>query len=146
MEIRYWRVQTWEQLWYYINLLAEIQTKEDIRYQYFYLKTVEARLFYGEARENCDALHTLLQEFVSSHLAFYLHYYREEAFQGEMELLPDSCKVAVYLNEAFERESLEDYRGVLLALKESIGKCVSLDETIKVYSHMYVARLKEQLQ
>ena len=137
---------TLEQISYYTNLLAGIQTKTDIRYQYFYLKTLEARLFYGEARENYDSLHELLQEFVSSHLEFFLYYYREEAFQGEMELLPDSCKVAVYLNEAFQKESEKDYRAVMSILTECIGKCASLNETIQVYGHMYVAKLKEQLQ
>lgn len=62
-----------------------------------------------------------------------------------MELLPDAYKAAVYLNEAFRREENGDYRGALLILGESIGICVTLSETIQIYSPTYVEELKRQL-
>lgn len=92
-----------------------------------------------------DTMHQLLQEFVRTQLEFYLCYYTSEAFQGEMELLPTACQAAVYLNEAFQSEISEDYRTVLLLLKEAVNRYIELAEVIQIYSHMYVEELKKQL-
>ena len=122
-----------------------ISKKENIRYRYFELKTIEKITTYGTAVKEYGTLHQVLQEFVKTELDFYLSYYSQEAFQWEMEMLPAICKAAVYLNEAFQREAAGDYRNVLLLLKEMVTICMELSETVQLYSHMYVEELKKQL-
>lgn len=134
-----------EKVDYYVDFIKQFSEQENIRFQYFFLKASEAMLFYGAGRESYLALHEQIQTFVDLHLAFYLQYYSEKAFEGEMELLPDACKAALFLKEALSAEKAGDYRTVLLILKECIGIHARLDETIQVYSHYYVEELQRHI-
>lgn len=75
----------------------------------------------------------LIQRFfhyMQTTLAYYLSIYKEEAFEGEMEMLPPEAKAAVWLNQMFSREE-EDWDGKLADLKECVGCYPSLRNNIK---------------
>ncbi len=135
---------TLEKIREYAELLARIQSRQDIRYDYFTVKSLEARLKYAEAGDDYEKLHALFDRFSDETVALYARYFKEESFQGEMDMLPDPCKAAVRIQTALEAEAAGDYRTALGTLKECAGVCVSLDEAIKVYANLCAERFKNK--
>lgn len=129
-----------------VKLVEKIQRTENIRYSFFHIKTLEARLMHGEARENCQELRRLLTDFSERTLKFYQAYYTKRAFAGDMELLPNACRAAVRLQTALGSEGSENHKEVLENYKQCIGMCVSLDPAIKAYSHLYADELHRSQQ
>ncbi len=135
---------TLEKIQEYTELLARIQSRQDIRYDYFAVKSLEARLKYAEAGNDYEKLHTLFARFSDETVALYARYFKEESFQGEMDMLPDPCRAAVRMQAVLEAEVAGDYRTALGTLKECAGVCVSLDEAIKVYAYLCAEQFKNK--
>lgn len=124
-----------------VKLVEKIQRTEDIRYSFFHIKALEARLMHGEAREDYQGLRRLLAEFSGRTLEFYHTYYTQQAFEGDMDMLPDACRAAARLDTALKSEETEGYKEALGHYKECIGLCASLDQAIKAYSRLYADEL-----
>ena len=120
-----------------VRLVQAMQRSENIRYSFFYIKTLEARLMLGEAKENLGALRELLADFTEQTLTFYHAYYKQQAFKGDMDMLPVACRAAVHLEAALASEEIGDERLVLTNYKECAGICPSLDPAISAYAHLY---------
>lgn len=129
-----------------VKVVKETQRSQNIRYSFFYIKTTEARLMYGEAQESYPRLRELLLDFTRQTLVFYRGYFTRRAFEGDMDLLPDACRAAVRLEEAFAAEEAGDYKKALTGFKNSLGVCVTLDSAITAYSHFYADEVKRQQQ
>lgn len=91
----------------------------------------------GEAKENRVALRELLSDFTEQTLAFYHTYYKQQAFKGDMDMLPVACRAAVHLEAALASEETGDERLVLTNYKKCAGVCPSLDSVISAYVHLY---------
>lgn len=127
-----------------VKMVERMQRTENIRYQFFYIKSAEARLMYGEAKDQYQELRKLLEGFVDQTLEFYHEYYTKRAFEGEMDMLPDACKAAVRLRIALDSEKQDGYKGVLANYKNCLGVCPSLDQAIASYCHLYADEIKRK--
>jgi len=116
--------------------------QSNVRYDYFLMKAAEAQLVYGKSRDNYEKLRELLDEYTKRTVAYYNRFFKEIAFQGEMELLPLSCRAAVSIGHAMESESEVDLVKTLQLYKDCIGIFPSLDKTLKTYCHLF--RQKEE--
>ena len=136
------------------KLLLTSKKAENIRYDYFEIKLVELYLriycIEGEnsSPENIETdqyeiLHEQMQDFVSKNLSLYSRYFKEEAFQGEMELLPAPCRAAVELKKAMESKEIPEVTG---HLKNAISYYPPFAGTLKQYAGLYGAHKSEQLE
>lgn len=100
----------------------------------------------GEAKEDRDALRELLSDFTVQTLAFYHNYYKQQAFKGDMDMLPVACRVAVHLEAALASEESGDDRLALTNYKKCAGVCPSLDPAISAYAHLYADEARRSLQ
>lgn len=100
----------------------------------------------GEAKENLGALRELLSDFTEQTLAFYHTYYKQQAFKGDMDMLPVACRAAVYLEAALASEETGDELLVLTNYKKCAGVCPSLDPVISAYAHLYADKGRRKSQ
>ena len=101
--------------------LENIQTVDDIRYRYFQKVYVGQIMLLESDSESTEQLLKRFQRFMEGTLEYYLSIYKEEAFQGEMEMLPPEARAAVWLNSMFFREE-GDVEGRRTDLEEC-AKC-----------------------
>ncbi len=126
------------------RLLEKAAKEKNIRYEYFALKSAEARLVYGMGREDYILLRSLFNKFIERNLEFYGSFFKTNAFEGEMELLPLSCRLAVRLKSAFVLESTENFKDTINCFKDCIGIFPSLDSPIKAYVKLYGEKKKQE--
>ena len=110
--------------------LEEIQETEDIRYRYFRKCYVSQFMMLESDRESYEQLTKRFFDFMEGTLEYYLWIFNEEAFAGEMEMLPADAKAAVWLNQMFRREEA-DWQGKLADLKECASCYPVLGTNIK---------------
>lgn len=125
------------------KLMLNCCKKNDIRFEYFYMKTAEV------IAESCkdkayDVIREVLVNFVEKTICFYKKFYQDMAFKGEMEMLPPSCRVGVKLQKLFEIEETEDIKEVLVYIKECLKIHPPMDSVIQSYSKLCVAEFEEQ--
>lgn len=87
--------------------LDSIQTVEDIRYLYFKKCNVGQMVLLESDNEAIEQLMARLYAFMEGTLQYYLCIFKDEAFGGEMEMLPKDAKAAVWLNSMFAREEAD---------------------------------------
>lgn len=126
------------------RLLEKAAKEKNIRYEYFALKSAEARLVYGMGREDYTLLRGLFHKFIEKNLEFYGSFFKTNAFEGEMELLPLSCRLAVRLKSAFALESTENFKDTINCFKDCTGIFPSLDSSIKAYVKLYGEKKKQE--
>lgn len=129
-----------------VQLVEKMKKQKNIRYDYFSLKAAEARIVYGMGREDLILLRKLLCSFVEKNLSFYGVYYKENAFEGEMELLPVSCRLAVRLKRAFDSEPEGSLNDTMNSFKECMGIFPSLEAAIKKYVKLYGEKRKQEIE
>lgn len=102
--------------------LCRICTQENIRYDYFNMHEVNRKIQsifqLDQNVEKLDekALQKLLLEYVLANINYAVKVYTKEAFEGDMEILPDFIRAACYLDNAMKEES--DWSAIL----EGLGK------------------------
>lgn len=126
--------------------IITIQCKQsNARYDYFMMKAAEAQLVYGKSRDSYEKLRELLEEYTERTITYYSRYFKEIAFQGEMELLPLSCRAAVSIGRAMESEAAMDSVKTLQLYKDCIGIFPSLDKTLKTYCQLYKKKEEDKI-
>lgn len=105
-------------------------SSNDIRYLYF-MKYYGSQLIRLESdSESFELLYKRFFEYMECILGYYLCIFRDAAFQGEMELLPNEAKVAVVLHRMFSREE-NDWVNKVRDLRECIQISPSLANNVK---------------
>ena len=122
--------------------LEKYQTCENLRYAYFKKEYVSVLIKLESTTESYEQLVTRFFDFMQGTLEYYLWIYRDEAFEGEMEMLPADAKAAVALNNMFSREQ-EDWEGKLADLRDCARFCPALGKNIKRLATM-IGELMEQ--
>ena len=117
-----------------------------VRYDYFFMKTAEAAVVFGYSRDNLELLQMCLGEFADRCLAFYGHYFKDSAFEGEMELLPPACRAAVWFRRLLEAQSAGDREQIGECLKAAAGTFKYFEGAIKAYANLYAAQEKARLE
>lgn len=129
-----------------VQLVEKMKRQNNIRYDYFSLKAAEARLVYGMGREDFILLRKLLYRFAEESLTFYGTFYKQHSFEGEMELLPASCRLAVRLKAALDSESEENIYKTMDYFKECMGIFPSLEAAVKQYVKLYGEKRKQAIE
>lgn len=122
--------------------MDKYKTYENIRYAYFKKEYVSIFMKLESATETYEQLVTRFFDFMQGTLEYYLWIYRDEAFEGEMEMLPADAKAAVALNNMFAREQ-EDWEGKMADLRECARFYPVLGSNIKRLAAM-IGELMEQ--
>lgn len=125
-----------EELWDKIRMhLIEIQTVENIRYDYFHAQAVNSVITKCAAGKGYDELKEYLWEYAACNLKFAQWVYTEEAFTGEMEMVEESCRAAVWMQRALQCGE-SDWGGMLDNLKKAAQAWTKLGETVKKFAQL----------
>jgi glycosyltransferase involved in cell wall biosynthesis len=123
--------------------LDKIRTREDVRYSCFYMS------FYNEAAVRVTELKDFAQaeSLLGSLCEWNLNYARdvftEAAFEGEMEMLPESCRAAVYLDRAMAC-SMDEWEQKLENLRLAVNAWPKPAKLIKAYAKLLGAEKERQ--
>lgn len=137
------------------EFLKGIMQTEDLRYEYFFMKDKEAslRLWIKDREENkeeyindYDFVYISLKDYSERYLNFYNKFYKERAFEGEMELLPPDCRLAVKLEEVFKEEKDGNIRNMMEALEDCFGVYPTLDPVLKAFAKGKKEEIKEAVE
>lgn len=103
---------------------------DDIRYRYF-MKCYGNQLMRLESQtESFEQLYKRFFDFMEFTLGYYLCIFKDQAFQGEMEMLPKDAKAAVLLHRMFSREE-NDWVNKIRDLKECAKVYPALGNNVK---------------
>lgn len=131
--------------WIYIKeQLDHIRTKDDLRYDYFYMN------FYNQViTQNClesayDQEEQLLADFCAWNLQYARKVYTKEAIAGQ-EQLPEHCQGAIWLDRSLHcAEDAWEQR--LEYLKQGVNAWPSLADFVKLYAKHLGERREAQLE
>lgn len=115
--------------------IEKYQTCENICYAYFKKEYVSVLMKLESTTETYEQLVKRFFDFMHGTLEYYLYIYRDEAFEGEMEMLPADAKAAVALNNMFSREEA-DWEGKLADLRDCARFYPVLGNNIKCLATM----------
>lgn len=116
----------------------------NVRYDYFCMKTMEALLVKGDEDVGYEGLRQGLLEYVDSQLKFYGQFFNDNAFMGEMEMLPLPCRLAVRLGEALLEEQEGKRKAVLERYRDCLGIFPPMNDVISKYAHLYKEKTDER--
>lgn len=120
--------------------IEENFASNDLRYLYF-MKCYGNQLIRLESStESFEKLYKRFFDFMEYTLGYYLCIFKDEAFQGEMEMLPKEAKAAVILHRMFSREE-NDWLNKVRDLRECALVYPVLGNNIKRLANM----MKEKL-
>lgn len=125
----------------YVERTKPVQMTEKmlVRYEYFSMKAAEAKVVQHYAEDSFYDMQDRFRIFTEKNLTFYRKYFNESAFEGEMALLPKSCRVAVKWAQVIQGQLDNDREKVSRYLKEAIGLFPDLDDSIRFYVRCYAA-------
>lgn len=126
------------------QVLDELCQGENIRFSYFYMKYAESLLRWEKEELSYSKIRSQVQEFCCRYLDFYGKYFKQEAFLGEMEMLPSACRLAVRLNRVLEEEAA----GRIGEMKEALKSCFKLyppmDKRLRLFAKLYAENRKRE--
>lgn len=127
------------------EMMESMYRAENPRYDYFFLKIAEAEAISDEDSDFYE-IRDRLEQFTKRNLEFYGRYFKENAFSGEMEMLPAACRLAVGLRRVFQEEQEAGVKQVGECLKKCLGVYRPMDGTIKRYAKLYASEQSKLLQ
>lgn len=128
------------------EIVLSMCKSKDFRFEYFYMKVAERELLECEKEENYIALKEKIVEFSERCINFYSQFYKSNAFEGEMEMLPAICKIAVKLQKVLEREKTGEIKEIGQYLKDCLKVYPPMETTIKKYISLYKEEREKQLE
>lgn len=81
--------------------LQAMKTRDDVHYDYAFMRLAEARALFSEKQENYTTKHNCLSDFARLGSAYVEKYYTEDVRTRWRELLPEYQQAALLLQEAF---------------------------------------------
>lgn len=125
--------------------LEALSVEDDIRYKYFRKEYVKKIMMLESESESYEKLVMRFHDFTVGTLEYYLQIFNDDAFEGEMEMLPKEARAAVCLNNMFSREEA-DWDGKLSDLKECAKHYPALGKNIKRLANLIGKQMEEQEQ
>ncbi len=116
------------------------------RYGYFRWKVSEVEAVVTVEATEYKLIRDRMKAFSDESFAFYGRYYLPAAFEGEMEMLPPSCRVGVRLRKILQAEEDGDIALFRQELTAAMGIFRPLDEGLKKFGQMYAAYRESQLE
>lgn len=121
--------------------LEKMIIKEDVRYKYFFKSYFGKIILLESEQEVYEQLIKRFHDFCVHTLEYYLEIFQDEAFEGEMEMLPAEARAAVHLNNMFSREE-GDWEHMLSDLKE----CAKVYPTLSTNIKRFIKHIGEQMK
>ena len=123
--------EIWEKTYQH---LALVQTKEDVRFDYFYMSHAN----YLVCNENeCDyeTWGEILTYFAEANVSYAQKVYSDKAFEGKQEILPNHCRAALEIERMFSCNET-DWNGRLEYLGKAVKIWPEMGETVKKYAKL----------
>lgn len=119
--------------------LFALQTKDDVHYRYFTMRSAEAELLFKREWDyaSCEGA---LRRFADLTMEFNRQYYRPQIFESYKVLLPPSVQAAYWIQRGFQEE---DHAQCNKCLKQAVSVYNGLADIVKEYIRLYG---KEQLE
>lgn len=115
------------------------------RYDYLMLKVSEVEAVISTEYKDYTLIRNVMKNFSDMSFTFYERYFRPEAFEGEMEMLPLPCRVAVRLRRVLQAEAAGDIAKFREELTGCIGIFGPINDAIQYFGKMYAARREQEL-
>lgn len=113
--------------------LRAIRTRDDLRYDYFDVHMVNTRVTQDADGRDYTQMCALFKEFAECSLRYAHQIYKDAAFEGNMEMLEDSCRAAVWIQRMLDCDD-HDWNRKLEYLGKSAKAWVALGETVKRFA------------
>ena len=118
----------------------------ELRYDYFDMKVSEVEAVITAGEFDYENIKSRMKVFSAKSLAFHRRFFLPEAFEGEMEMLPASCRAAVVLRRALQADDAGD----IAAFREEMTKCIGLfgplNRALQNYAKHYAEWREQQLK
>lgn len=125
-----------EALWDEMRLhLMDIQTREDIRYDYFHTQAVNDIILNHTSDKSYEDLCIYLQEFASCNLKYADWVYTEKAMSGDMDMVEENCRAAIWIARMFECEE-NDWSNRLDCLKNCALVWPAMGDLAKQFANL----------
>ena len=126
------------------KLVRSMCKKQNVRIEYFFLKIAEY-LVLSYRGNSFKELKEYLYRFTDLYLNFYHQYYKELAFEGEMEMLPPACQLAVKLQPVIYNSTIRpsDMKG---CLNNCVGTYKPFDTAIRRFAQLYTEEMKKEAE
>lgn len=115
------------------------------RYDYLMLKISEVEAVIATEYKDYGLIKRVMSSFADKSIAFYERYFRPEAFEGEMEMLPLPCRVAVRLRRVLKAEEEGDIAKFREELTACIGIFGPINDALHYFGKMYASRREQEL-
>jgi hypothetical protein len=123
--------------------VEEIRTQDDIRYSYFFMNYYNETAAHLAGAQSLAQAETFLAEISGWNLNYAKRVYTDAAFEGEMEMLPDNCRAAVYLDRAMSCSG-DAWNEKLENLRLAVNTWPRLAENVKNYAKLLGEERKRQ--
>jgi hypothetical protein len=112
------------------NVSEKIYRDAKLRHAYYEMHAVNTRVTGDYAGLDYTQMCSLLEEFATCNLRFADQVYTEEAFSGEMEMMEESCRAAVWIRRMLDCGK-DDWNGRLENLRNAAKAWPGFGETVK---------------
>lgn len=127
------------------NHMSLIRTKQDIRYAYYDYHYVNDMVESPIQPQNYEEMYELLAYYAQCNMNYANEIYTDAAFEGEMEMLPDSVKGALWVAKALEY-GFEQLEQMLECLGKSVQVYPALADKMRLFIQMIGTKREEELQ
>lgn len=112
--------------------LQSMKTREDVRYDYAFMRLAEARAVRSEKQDNYMTKHNCLADFARLGTAFVKKYYTENMLTEWRELLPEYQQAALFLQEALAVDK-KDMKHAVQLFRQAAETNPDLANAVKSY-------------
>lgn len=135
-------IAAWDETGKHMSL---IRTRQDIRYAYYDYNYVNDMVESQIQPQSYDKMCELLAYYTECNRNYANLVYTDAAFEGEMEMLPDPIKGAVWVEKAFEY-GFQNFDQMLECLGKSVQVYPALADKMREFIQMVGAKKEEELQ
>lgn len=118
----------------------------EIRYDYLDMKVSEVEAVVTAGELGYENIKSRMKMFSAKCLAFYRRFFLPEAFEGEMEMLPEACRAAVVLRRVLQADEAGDIATFREEMKKCIGLFGPLNQGLQNYAKHYAEWREQQLK
>lgn len=142
--VRWINGATEDDLKYKEKLVRSWKRKENVRYDFFFMKIKEGKLLHcGKDEMGFTDYEGLVDDYVQAELEYHARFYKKKTFQTYTDILPHECRFAVGFADIISKRREDNSREILSMVKVLIDVYPPMNETIKTYITKYGEYVKE---
>ncbi len=113
-----------------------IKTKENIRYEYLFVRIAEAKVLYSTREQNFAKKREALLTYAIRTMDFLRKYYKEQVLELHMELVPSYGQAGILMEQAFCLEE-QNPKEMLALLRQVVDYYPTFADAIKSFIQAY---------